>query len=298
MSSVLNAGLRSLQSWRIILLWVGFTLIPTAVVSLPLGSWLSAQLDHSAYAGAWAHILNVTEVRELVVNATHIAPVLQGALLISLLLTLLVSPFLTGMVVASSREEQVMGFVALVQGGAREYGRMLRTILWSVVPLGIAGAVGAWALHIVDKRAETAVLESQVSTERLLCIIVLTALLVLAHATVEAGRGQFALDLQRRSAVKAWWRGVRLVFARPVTTLGSYFLITAVGLILVALLGIARINSPHATFFGFLVSLALTELIAVAAIWMRIARLLALIQIARAPAHRLRGSPAPREAQL
>ena len=37
-------------------------------------------------------------------------------------------------------------------------------------------------------------------------------------------------------------------------------------------------------FFGFLVSLALTELIATAAIWMRIARLLALIQIARAPA--------------
>jgi len=284
MSSVVHAGLRSLQSWRIILLWVGFTLIPTAVVSVPLGSWLSAQLDHSAFAGAWAHTFNVTEVRELVVNATDIAPMLQGALLISLLLTLVFSPFLTGMVVASSREKQVLGFVALVQGGAREYGRMLRTILWSVVPLGIAGALGAWTLHMADQRAETAVLESQVSREHLLCIIILTALLIVAHATVEAGRGQFALDLRRRSAVKAWWRGARLVFTRPVATLGSYFLITAVGLVLAALLGIARINSPHATFAGFLVSLALTELIVVAAVWMRIARLLALIQITRAPA--------------
>jgi hypothetical protein len=283
MSLVVHAGLRSLQSWRIILLWVGFTLIPTAVVSLPLGSWLSAQLDHSAYAGAWAHTFNINEVRELVVNATDIAPMLQSALLISLLLTVVFSPFLTGMVVASSREKQVLGFFALVQGGAREYGRMLRTILWSVVPLGIAGALGAWTLHMTDKRAETAVLESQVSREHLLCTIILTVLLIVAHATVEAGRGQFALDLRRRSAVKAWWRGVRLVFTRPVATLGSYFLITAVGLILAALLGIARINSPHATFVGFLVSLALTELIAVAAIWMRIARLLALIQIARAP---------------
>jgi hypothetical protein len=52
------------------------------------------------------------------------------------------------------------------------------------------------------------------------------------------------------SPVKAWWRGLRLVFARPVATLGSYMLITAVGLILLALLGIARINSPHATFSG------------------------------------------------
>jgi len=285
MSSVVHAGLKSLQSWRIILLWVGFTLIPTAVVSLPLGSWLSAQLDHSAFAGAWAHTFNVTEVRELVVNAADIAPMLQSALLISLLLTVVFSPFLTGMVVASSREKQVLGFVALVQGGAREYGRMLRTILWSVVPLGIAGALGAWTLHLADKRAETAVLESQVSREHLLCVIILTALLIVAHATVEAGRGQFALDLRRRSAVKAWWRGVRLVFTRPVATLGSYFLITAVGLILATLIGIARINSPHATFGGFLVSLALTELIAVAAIWMRVARLLALIQIARAPTH-------------
>jgi hypothetical protein len=284
MSLVVHAGLRSLQSWRIILLWAAFTLVPTAVVSLPLGSWLSAQLDHSADAGAWARTFNVTEVRELVVNATDIAPMLQSTLLISLLFTLIFSPFLTGMIVASSREKQVLGFVALVQGGAREYGRMLRTMLWSVVPLGIAGVLGAWTLHMADERAEAAVLESQVSREHLLCIIILTALLIVAHATVEAGRGQFALDLRRRSAVKAWWRGVRLVFTRPVATLGSYFLITAVGLILAALFGIARINSPHATFAGFLASLALTELIAVAAIWMRIARLLALIQIARAPA--------------
>jgi hypothetical protein len=284
MISVVNAGLRSVQSWRIILMWVGFTLIPTAVVSLPLGSWLSEQLDHSAYAGAWAQTFNVTEVRQLVVNATDITPMLQSALVISLLLTVAFSPFLTGMVVASAREKQVLGFVALLQGGAREYGRMLRTLIWSVVPLGIAGAVGAWALHLVDKRAETAILESQFSREHLISVIVLTALLIVAHATVEAGRGQFALDFHRRSAVKAWWRGLRLVFARPVAILGSYILITAIGLILVALLGIARINSPHATFSGFLVSLALTELIAIAAIWMRIARLLALIQIARAPA--------------
>jgi hypothetical protein len=283
-SSVVNAGLKSFQSWRIILLWIGFTLIPTAVVSLPLDAWLSEQLDHSAYAGAWARTFNVTEVRELVVNATDIAPMLQSALLISLLLTLLFSPFLTGMVVASAKEQRVLGFVALVQGGVREYGRMLRTLLWSFVPLGVTGAVGAWALHIVDKRAEAAIFESQVSREQMLAVVLLMALLIVAHVTVEAGRGQFALDLQRRSAVKAWWRGLHLVFARPLATLGSYILITAVGLILATLLGIARINSPHATFSGFLATLALTELIAVAAIWMRIARLLALIQIARAAA--------------
>jgi hypothetical protein len=254
------------------------------VVSVPAGRLLSAQLDHSVHASAWAQKLDVSVVGDLILNVRESAPVLEGALLISLLFTIVFWPLLTGMVVASAREARAQGFVVLIQGGVREYGRMLRTLLWSAVPLGIAGAIGVWALHFVHKRAEAAILESQVAREHLLAVILLSALLIAAHATVEAGRAQFALDIHRRSAVKAWWRGLRLVCAHPVAAFGSYILITAIGLILVALLAIARINSPHATFSGTLVSLALTELIAAAAIWMRIARLLALIQIARAPA--------------
>jgi hypothetical protein len=279
-----HAGLSSLRYWRIVIVWIGITLIPTAVVSVPAGRLLSAQLDHSVHASAWAQKLDVSVVGDLILNVRESAPVLEGALLISLLFTIVFWPLLTGMVVASAREARAQGFVVLIQGGVREYGRMLRTLLWSAVPLGIAGAIGVWALHFVHKRAEAAILESQVAREHLLAVILLSALLIAAHATVEAGRAQFALDIHRRSAVKAWWRGLRLVCAHPVAAFGSYILITAIGLILVALLAIARINSPHATFSGTLVSLALTELIAAAAIWMRIARLLALIQIARAPA--------------
>ena len=280
----MQAGLSSLCYWRIVIVWIGITLIPTAVVSVPAGRLLSAQLDHSVHASAWAQKLDVPVVADLLLNARESLPVLEGALLISLLLSIVFWPLLTGMVVASARETRAQGFVVLIQGGVREYGRMLRTLLWSAVPLGIGGAIGVWALHFVHKRAEAAIFESQVVREHLLAVILLSALLIAAHATVEAGRAQFALDIHRRSAVKAWWRGLRLIFARPVAALGSYILITVVGLILVALLAIARINSPHATFSGTLVSLALTELIAAAAIWMRIARLLALIQIARARA--------------
>ena len=277
----MHATLSSLRYWRIAIVWIGITLIPTAVLSVPAGRLLSAQLDHSVQAGAWAQKLDVSMVGDLILNARESVPALEGALLISLLLTIVFWPLLT--VVASARETRAQGYVVLIQGGVREYGRMLRTLLWSAVPLGIAGAIGVWALHFVHKRAEAAILESQASREHLLAVILLSALLIAAHATVEAGRAQFALDMQRRSAVKAWWRGLRLVFARPVAALGSYILITAVGLILIALLAIARINSPPATFSGTLVSLVLTELIATAAIWMRVARLLALIQISRAP---------------
>ena len=281
MNSRLLAGLNPIPYWRLILMWIGLTLIPTAALTVPLGSWLSSQLDHSVYAGAWAHSFSVSALWQLMVNGAETAPIFQGALMISLLLTLALSPFLTGMIIASASGSQPLEFVALAQGGIRQYGRMFRTLLWSAVPLGIVAAIGAVLLNIVGKRAEIAVLESQVSREHWLVSILLMALLIVAHATVEAGRAQFALDAHRRSAIKAWWRGSRLIFGRPIATLGSYLLITAAGLMLMMLVGIAQVNVPHATVFGFWLSFALTELIAVSIIWMRIARLLTLIQIAR-----------------
>jgi hypothetical protein len=156
---------------------------------------------------------------------------------------------------------------------------MLRMFLWSIVPLGVAGGIGGFALHVSHNRALKAILESQATRERWVAMTLLLVLLVLAHVTVEAGRAQFALDASRRSAVKAWWRGLRLVVARPVAALGSYLVLTLVGLFAIAALGIARIDLPHLTFFGLLVAFILTQLIAAAAIWMRLARIFALVQL-------------------
>jgi hypothetical protein len=104
-------------------------------------------------------------------------------------------------------------------------------------------------------------------------------LLVLAHITVEAGRAQLALDSGRRSAVKAWWRGVKLIKARPLAAFASYLALTGAGLILMAVIEVIRIDLPHASLMGILVALSLTQLIVVAAVWMRSARLFAMIQI-------------------
>jgi hypothetical protein len=130
-------------------------------------------------------------------------------------------------------------------------------------------------------RAEKAILEYQVSLEQNLALLVLAVLFVCAHVSVEAGRAQFALEAHRRSAIRAWWRGVRLVWAKPLAAIGTYLLISLVGLAVIAVLGLLRINLPHAAFPGFVVALVLTELIAIATVWMRIARLLVLIQIGR-----------------
>jgi hypothetical protein len=110
-------------------------------------------------------------------------------------------------------------------------------------------------------------------------MLLLMVLLALAHISVEAGRAQLAIDPTRRSAVKAWWRGIKLIGARPQAALGSYLVLTAAGLILVALLAVLRINLPGASLIGILIGLGVTQLIVMSMVWMSGSRLFALMQV-------------------
>ena len=50
----------------------------------------------------------------------------------------------------------------LLHGGFAEYGRMLRMLLWSIVPLGIAFAIGGGLSAALDTQTESAILASEV----------------------------------------------------------------------------------------------------------------------------------------
>ena len=112
-------------------------------------------------------------------------------------------------------------------------------------------------------------------------IVLAAVLLVLAHATLDAGRALLALDRRRSSVFKAWWSGCRLLLARPVATLAAYGLVSALGLGLAALLAIARINLPGATLGGFIAAFVVVQLGVAVLGWMRSARLFALVEVAR-----------------
>jgi hypothetical protein len=280
------AANRGMANWRIGIIWIFATLIPTAIVALPVGRLIADALDHSIYAPEWAKGWDLITIVELVMNSTDFASVLTGAAIVSVIVTLLLWPFLSAMVISAANDESPPGFVALFQGGARSYGRMFRMLLWSAVPFGVAGGIGGVAVHMAQKMGEKAILESTAHHEHTAAVILMLVLLLLAHITVEAGRAQFALDAGRRSAVKAWWRGVKLVKARPLAAFGSYLALTVGGLALMALLGWVRINLPHASLFGILLALCLTQLIVMAAVWMRTSRLLALVGIGALPGRR------------
>jgi hypothetical protein len=277
--TIRSAANRGLANWRIGIIWIFATLIPAAIVALPTGRLIAAALDHSMFAPEWAKGWDLATIVELVANSTDFASVLTGAATVSFIVTLLLWPFLSAMVISTANDEDPPGFVALFQGGARSYGRMFRMLLWSVVPFGVAGGIGGVAVHMAQKMGEKAILESTAHHEHTAAVIFMLVLLLLAHITIEAGRAQFALDAARRSAVKAWWRGVKLIKARPLAVFGSYLALTVGGLALMALLGWIRINLPHASLFGILLALCLTQLIVMAAVWMRTSRLLALVRI-------------------
>ena len=273
------AAQRGVTQWRLGLLWILATLIPTLIMAVPAGRMLAEVLDHSIFAREWAQQWNLTVVFELMDNYPQFSPALLGAAVVSGLVTLLLWPLLSAMIVSIAQAEQPVGFVALLQGGVRAYGSMLRMLLWSLIPYGIAGAIGYEALHWIKKLGRHAILASTTDHQHTAAMILLILLLVLAHITVEAGRARLAVDPERRSAVKAWWRGVKLVRARPLATFGSYLALTAAGLIVVAMLGVLRINLPGASLIGVLVALGVTQVTVIGVVWMRSSRLFALMQI-------------------
>ena len=223
------AGLRDSLQWRLWLLWILATLVPTLFVATPLWSMLGMQFGWSAHAQDIAAGRDLPLLMQGIGEmAEHMGWIL-GAFGASSVLMLLLSPWLTGMVVAAMRAGRPLGFGELVRGGLAEYWRLLRMLLWSVLPLGLALLVGGGVMGALDHRTEGATLASEVDAATRGGLVVLAVLFVLAHASVEAGRGWLGADLALRSVVKAWWRGLKLLLRRPLATLLVYVVASLAG---------------------------------------------------------------------
>jgi hypothetical protein len=276
--------------WRLLLWWAILLLLPTIVAALPLWQLLSASLDHSVHAARLAGKLDMLAISDLLVvgRERHGAALGSGGI-VALALTLLLSPLLTGMTIAAVRAQQQapqqapqrLRFVPLLSAGAAHYGRLLRMLVWAVVPLGIAGAVAGMAFNAAGKTAETAILEADASHASHLAMVATVILLVLVHASIDAGRAILGNAPQRRSAFLAWWGGVKLLLRRPLSVLGSYVVVTAIGLAVASALLLARMHVPALAAGGTVAAFLLTQLGVVVLGCMRGARLAALMELAR-----------------
>jgi hypothetical protein len=281
LGAAIGAARLTLQ-WRLLLLWTGVLLLPACAAALPVWQLLSANLDHSLYASALATRLDAIAVADLGGVISRNGPATATGSLIALVLTLLLSPLLSGMTIAAARAPQRLGIAALAAGGMQEYPRLLRMMVWALLPLGIAGALGGVALGAAHTYGEHAILESDAGHVKLAATVGAALLFLLADATLDAGRAVLAIDRRRKSAVRAWWDGCRLFRRSPLAFLGSWFGISVLGLALAALLAIARINVPALGVGGFIAAFVLAQLAVAAVAWMRNARLVALMEVARA----------------
>lgn len=277
----LFAGLADALQWRLLLLWALGLLLPTAIVALPVWHSLAAQFDHSLQVERIAAAFEPMAMFGAIGNISENGAWFGGAGFAALALTLLLSPWLSGMVVASIRTGYPLGFTGLIGGGAREYGRMLRTLLWSLLPLGIAFGIGAAAMGMAGRSTTDAILSADVDRARNIALGVVAVLLVLAHASVEAGRGVIASDPARRSAVRAWGRGFMLLLRRPVATLLVYLGTALAGYGLALVFGLLRVQASGSGWLEMLLGLVLTQLLVASVAWGRSARLYAMADLAR-----------------
>jgi hypothetical protein len=275
-------AMRAAVQWRLLLLWLLIMLIPASVVALPLWRMLSGLLDSSVHASEWAQHFNALMFSDVAFVLSEHAQWAAAAAIMGVVITLLLAPFVDGMIVGSGRAGTVLGFGGLLQNGLQEYGRMFRTMLWSLLPYGIVVAVMSATGSMAARHAGTAVLESQADGYADAMHVVVLIVFVLVHSIVESARAAFIADLTLRSATRALWRGVRQLLRQPLKTLLFYVIVTAIGLLLASLFAVARI---HVTAFGgggFLLALLLSQLMILMIGWMRTARLFALGEVARA----------------
>jgi len=287
---LLRTTVGAMAQWRLYVLWVVLTLIPTAIFALPVFVLLGSMLDHSVYATQWAQTFNLnmfTDVGAQLFGTPYPNSMVLGvAGMVAVVLVLFVGPFLNGAVIASAQANRTLGFSLLIKGGLALYGRMIRVTIWSVVPLGIAFSIIHGLSKLTEHRAQSAILESTVKFDQRVGLGVTFLLLLLVHISVEAARAQFAMNPTRRSAVFAWWRAIRFVKRRPLAVLISYILIEGVAICVVLALALLHVNLPHAHLLGVSSTFILTQLTVIVIAWMQVARLLVLSQLTRETARR------------
>lgn len=277
-------ALAAALQWRLLLLWVATGLACTLVAALPVWRWLGSLLDYSPQAPAIAAGHEPLLLLGALTAPDAPMPLLTSLLRVSALLMLLLSPLLAGATLTAARSRSALGFGDLLRGGLAEYGPLLRLLLWSVVPLGLALGLGAAALGFNEQIHEHAILESAVTDGRNLALAIGGVVFLLAHASLEAGRGWLAADARLRSALKAWWRGLKLLLRRPLAVLAGYLLPTVCSLLLALLLLAVRGHVAPAGAGGFALAFLLGLGIAGALAWGKVARLF-VMQALAADAH-------------
>lgn len=224
------------RHWRMLLLWLLAALVPAIAASVPLRTMMANTFGHSPQAA------EIDAGNNMPLLADGIFSMLRhggGQALglhigVTVVFALLLSPLLSGMLVASLREGRPLRFGELMHGGLREYWRQFRVWLVLAIPLGALLGLASVVFGMIAKSADAAILTSQAKHLQYAGTAVMVVAFAIAHCTLDATRAQFAADGQLRGAGRAALRGIGLVLRRPFS----------VGLVYVVTMALAALVSP------------------------------------------------------
>jgi len=278
----LGLALRRALQWRLLLWWVLLTLLPALALLLPLWNTLSSQLDHTVHSAVWAQAWDFMMLGDLMTGMARQQDVFMGSGRTAILLLLIVIPLLNGLFIANSRSTAPMKMGELLREGLRYYWPMFRMMLTALIPVALALVVIRLSNKGVSHYSERAILQSNVDhvkwAAQALCLIIFA----IANASVDAGRASLALEPTRRSAFKAWWRGLKLVLRHPLRSVVLYLGITALAAVaLIVALGL-RLELRNASFIGLVLGLLIAQIMAAIIAWMHYARLFGMVELTRA----------------
>jgi hypothetical protein len=278
-----RAILRGAQ-WRYLLLFVVGTLLPAYAVLAPVHGFLKPLLDTSTREPELVSSLDSPAFFEILRQSNEPGVRFAPALLGALLLALLIAPALAGAAAVVATAGEGAGPVRLrdlLEGAGSYYPRMLRMALVSLLPLGVASALAAGAFKLADHASAHATLESAATRDSLLAGIGATLLVWLATSTVEVGRAVLVAEPERRSAIKAWWRGTRLLVRRPGQVLGVCGATTVLALLLAVAFTAVRLRMPVSGPVMIAIELLVAQAAVAAIGWGRASRIAGLVEVAR-----------------
>lgn len=278
----ITPGFRAAMQWRVWLLLLVLSLLPTLLVALPLRGLLAADFDYAVPAATWARSFDGIALAELVQLLGDKGASLRLDFLLALALGALLSPWATGILLHAIRTEPRARLGELLRVGLTYYARLFRLLLWALLPLllaiGVFAGLSAWA----DSVAETAILASTAEHMAWLALGVGGLLLLIAHALIETARAWLGTELARRGAGRALWRALRLCLRHPLAVLGRYLLPLLVLLMPLLLLVLLRAHLPALGWPALLAGFALTQLVVIAGVIARSWRLAMLASLVRA----------------
>ncbi len=276
----LGEALAFAAQWRVWLLWVLALALPTWLGIAPLATALGEALDLRPDAATLAQGMTLAQAGDLMATLDDATDAISAALLASFVVALLLAPWLSGLSIVAARAVRAPKLAELIVGGLAEYPRQFRLLLWAAVPFGLVLLVFGAASAIAAEHAAVATLETSALAGERIALGIGALAFVLAHASIEAARAFIVVRPADGGALRAWWRGVKLLARRPLPAFGLYLAVVAIALVVVYAIALARIRVHAIGWPAFLGALALAQLGVAAIAWGRVARLRALSHLA------------------